>query len=57
MRVAMYSTKPYESVAFRRANELSGHEIVELEDRLRLPTVPLADGAAGGVRVRERRAR
>ena len=45
MRVAMYSTKPYESVAFRRANELSGHEIVELEDRLRLPTVPLAEGA------------
>ena len=45
MRVAMYSTKSYESVAFRRANALSGHEIVELEDRLRLPTVPLAEGA------------
>ena len=45
MRVAMYSTKPYESVAFARANALSGHEIVELEDRLRLPTVPLAEGA------------
>ena len=45
MRVAMYSTKPYDSVAFRRANALSGHEIVELEDRLRLATVPLADGA------------
>ena len=45
MRVAMYSTKPYESAAFRRANERSGHEIVELEDRLRLATVPLADGA------------
>ena len=41
----MYSTKPYESVAFRRANEVAGHEIVELEDRLRLPTVPLAAGA------------
>jgi D-lactate dehydrogenase len=41
----MYSTKPYDSVAFRRANELCGHEIVELEDRLRLATVPLADGA------------
>jgi D-lactate dehydrogenase len=45
MRVAMYSTKPYESAAFRRANGRSGHEIVELEDRLRLATVPLADGA------------
>ena len=45
MRVAMYSTKPYESAAFRRANERSDHEIVELEDRLRLTTVPLADGA------------
>jgi D-lactate dehydrogenase len=45
MRVAMYSTKPYDSVAFRRANAPSGHEIVELEDRLRLATVPLADGA------------
>ena len=41
----MYSTKPYESVAFGRANAVSGHEIVELEDRLRLPTVPLAEGA------------
>ena len=45
MRVAMYSTKPYDSVAFRRANARSGHEIVELEDRLRLATVPLAIGA------------
>jgi len=41
----MYSTKPYESAAFRRANEDFGHEIVELEERLRLATVPLADGA------------
>ena len=45
MRVAMYSTKPYESTAFRRANERSRHEIVELEDRLRLATAPLATGA------------
>jgi D-lactate dehydrogenase len=45
MRVAMYSTKSYESAAFRRANERFGHEIIELEDRLRLATVPLADGA------------
>ena len=45
MRVAMYSTKPYESTAFRSANARSGHEIIELEVRLRLPTVPLAQGA------------
>jgi D-lactate dehydrogenase len=41
----MYSTKPYESAAFRRANTDAGHEIVELEDRLRPATVPLAAGA------------
>jgi D-lactate dehydrogenase len=50
MRLAMFSTKPYESSAFRRANERPGqehpaHELVELEDRLRLATVPLAEGA------------
>ena len=45
MRIAMYSTKRYESEAFRRANEQAAHEIVELEDRLRAATVPLAIGA------------
>jgi D-lactate dehydrogenase len=45
MRVAMYSTKPYDSASFGRANDRSGHEIIELEDRLRPATVPLADGA------------
>ena len=45
MRIAMYSTKRYESDAFRRANGQVEHEIVELEDRLRPATVPLATGA------------
>jgi D-lactate dehydrogenase len=45
MRIAMYSTKRYESAAFRRANERAAHEIIELEDGLRLATVPLARGA------------
>ncbi|HEY5873946.1 MAG TPA: 2-hydroxyacid dehydrogenase [Ilumatobacteraceae bacterium] len=45
MRVAMFSTKPYDSAAFRRANSEATHEILELEDRLRLVTVPLAEGA------------
>jgi D-lactate dehydrogenase len=45
MRVAMFSTKPYDSASFRRANDRERHEIVELEDRLRSATVPLASGA------------
>ena len=57
MRVAMYSTKRYESAAFRRANDRAGHEIIELEDRS-----AAGDGAARrwrrrGVRLRERRGR
>ena len=45
MRVAMFSTKPYDSASFRRANDRAGHEIIELEDRLRSATAPLAGGA------------
>jgi D-lactate dehydrogenase len=41
----MYSTKPYESASFRRANAACGHDILELEDRLRPATAPLASGA------------
>ena len=41
----MFSTKPYDAAAFRRANSGGDHEILELEDRLRLVTVPLAEGA------------
>ena len=53
----MYSTKPYESVAFRRANE-----VARARDRRARGSAAVADGAArrrrtGGVRVRERRAR
>ncbi len=41
----MFSTKPYDAAGFRRANRQGDHEILELEDRLRLVTVPLAEGA------------
>jgi D-lactate dehydrogenase len=44
MRVGMYSTKPYDAAAFRRASAGTAHEFVELEERLRPATVPLADG-------------
>lgn len=40
----MFSTKPYDAAAFRRANGSGQHEIIELEDRLRPVTVPLAEG-------------
>lgn len=45
MRVAMFSTKPYDSEAFSRANLAGRHEIVELEPPLTLATAPLAAGA------------
>jgi D-lactate dehydrogenase len=45
MRVAMFSTKPYDVEAFRRANAGGRHDVLELEDRLRLVSVPLATEA------------
>jgi D-lactate dehydrogenase len=41
----MFSTKQYDAAAFRRANNEGAHEILELEDRLRLVTAPLAEGS------------
>lgn len=41
----MFSTKPYDSSTFRRANAEGLHEIVELDPRLDHSTVALAEGA------------
>jgi D-lactate dehydrogenase len=46
MRVAMFSSKPYDVESFRQANQ-AGHEIVYLEPRLTVETVPLASGCEG----------
>ncbi len=43
MRIAMFSTKPYDRRSFEAAN--SGHDIVYLEPRLAQETVTLAAGA------------
>lgn len=42
MRVAIYSTKPYDEEFLAQANGNSGHELVFLEPRLSAATVPLA---------------
>lgn len=44
MRVAVFSTKPYDQEFFSRANEEAGHELTFLEARLRKDTVTLAKG-------------
>ena len=44
MRVAVFSTKPYDETYLRVANEKAGHELVFLEPRLSLGTAPLAAG-------------
>ncbi len=44
MRVAVFSTKPYDVASFAGANEAHGHELVHLEPRLTPETVSLADG-------------
>ena len=41
----MFTTKPYDPAELPPRNVDGGHEIVELEDRLRLDTAPLAAGA------------
>jgi D-lactate dehydrogenase len=45
MRVAVFSTKPYDERFLRKANEKTGHELVFLEPRLTPATVPLAAGS------------
>ncbi|MFY1637133.1 2-hydroxyacid dehydrogenase [Solwaraspora sp. WMMB335] len=45
MRVAVFSTKPYDSRFLTAANAGAGHELVFLEPRLSLETAPLAGGS------------
>jgi D-lactate dehydrogenase len=45
MRVAVFSTKPYDEQFLRAANDEAGHELHFLEPRLTPETVPLAAGA------------
>lgn len=44
MRVAMFSTKPYDRRSFEERNAPHGHEITYLEPRLSVQTVSLAGG-------------
>ena len=54
MRVAVFSTKPYDETFLRRANQ-EVHELIFLEARLTPETAALAEGMGRGLRVRERR--
>jgi D-lactate dehydrogenase len=45
MRIAMFSTKPYDRRSFNAAPGAAGHEILYLEPRLAPLTAPLAAGA------------
>lgn len=47
MRIAVFSTKPYDRLALGEANARHGHELVFLEPRLTAATVPLARGFEG----------
>ncbi|MCJ0972618.1 2-hydroxyacid dehydrogenase [Pseudomonas sp. PS1] len=44
MRVAVFSTKPYDRTFLDRANERHGHELLYLDARLTTETAPLAAG-------------
>ncbi|MFN3217631.1 MAG: 2-hydroxyacid dehydrogenase [Acidimicrobiales bacterium] len=44
MRVAVFSTKPYDLASFTDANTAHGHDLVHLEPRLTPETAALADG-------------
>lgn len=44
MKVAVFSTKPYDQAFLTRANEEHGHELTFFEPRLTLETMPLAVG-------------
>ncbi|QSB13084.1 2-hydroxyacid dehydrogenase [Natronosporangium hydrolyticum] len=46
MRVAVFSTKPYDEEFLRSANQQAGHELVFLEPRLSEETAALAAGSA-----------
>jgi D-lactate dehydrogenase len=45
MRVAVFSTKPYDVESLSAANEAAGHDLVFLDARLSLATARLAEGA------------
>jgi D-lactate dehydrogenase len=45
MRVAIFSTKPYDVDSLTAANAGAGHDLVFLEPRLSVTTAPLAQGA------------
>ena len=45
MRIAVFSSKSYDEVSLRAANEAAGHDLVFLEPRLTPATAPLAHGA------------
>lgn len=47
MRIAVFSTKPYDRTFLAKANEGRGHELVYLDARLTAETAPLAAGFAG----------
>jgi D-lactate dehydrogenase len=47
MRIAVFSTKPYDRTFLDKANEQHGHELVYLDARLTAETAPLAAGFAG----------
>lgn len=47
MRIAVFSTKPYDRTFLDKANEGHGHELVYLDARLTAETAPLAAGFAG----------
>ncbi|MCB1000145.1 MAG: 2-hydroxyacid dehydrogenase [Acidimicrobiales bacterium] len=44
MRVAMYSSKPYDETSFAAADPAGRHDVLYLEERLRPTTAPLASG-------------
>lgn len=44
LRVAVFSTKPYDQFFLNAANQSHGHELIFLEPRLTSETVPLAEG-------------
>ena len=51
MRVAVFSTKPYDRSFLDAANASARHELAYLEPRLTLETAALAQGTAAGFRV------
>jgi D-lactate dehydrogenase len=47
MKIAVFSTKPYDREALERANEAHGHDLVYFEPRLSLATASLVRGFEG----------